>query len=337
MTKAIAFLTALLLCGCGLLCGCDIDPADHMPCDPASDCPEEEKEDETCPGRCVPYPPMEWSRPVLLWSGPDLNAPACPAGLAEKVVYEGHADPLDAPACPTCGCELPTAECDLPPIITVSTETCPDGAGGIIYDFSPPDLWDGTCTGNTVIPEALWPKSMTYGALIKKETGCQPTESVAPVIRVATWRTQARACVEDEPAPCLDRNTLCVPTAEPPPGFTQCIFRTGEHQCPADYADRRVFYSDLVDSRQCSACSCGAPIDGHCHAPLFTFQEAACMHLENGLWVGSSAPQCIDVLHTDLVSKRAEPPEYVSGFCEPSGGELLGSAEPLGPATFCCQ
>jgi hypothetical protein len=336
MTKAVAFLTVLLLCGCGLLCGCDIDPPDRMFCEPGSTCPEEKRE-ETCPGRCVSYPPIAWSRPVLLWSGPDLEAPACPAGLAERMVYEGHADPVDAPACPTCGCEPPTAECELPTVITVSTETCPEGAGGTLYDFSPPDLWDGTCTGTNTIPKALNPKSMTYGKVLKKESGCQPTESMAPLIGAATWKTLARACVQDEPALCLDRNALCVPTAEPPPGFTQCIYRTGEHQCPADYPDRRVFYADLFDSRRCSACSCGAPVDGDCLAWMTTFQEPGCSHLENSLLTGSAVALCIDVLHTDLVSKLGSTPYYLPGSCASFGGELLGSAEPLGPATFCCQ
>lgn len=336
MTKAVAFLTALLLCGCGLLCGCDIDPPDRMSCEPASSCPEEERE-ETCPGRCVPYPPMDWSRPVLLWSGPDLQAPACPADLAEKVVYEGHADPVDAPACPTCSCEPPTGECDLPSVITVSTETCPDGAGGILYDFSPPDLWDGTCTSNTFVPKALNAKSMTYGVVIKRESECKPITTMAPLIGAATWKTLARACVVDEPAPCLDRNALCVPTTEPPPGFTQCIYRTGEHQCPADYPDRRVFYEDLFDARHCSECSCGAPIDGYCYATMSTFQEAGCSNLENALPIASVVAQCIDILNTDLVSKMATLPQYAPGSCEPFGGQLLGSAEPLGAATFCCQ
>lgn len=336
MTKAVAFLAVLLVYGCALLGGCDARSPDQLPCQIGSTCPEE----EACPGRCVPVPPMDWSLPVLLWSGPELEAPDCPAGLTELVEYEGHADPVDPPGCPTCRCEPPTGECELPTLLLGNTETCPEGGGGTHFDFSPPDLWDGSCTSNTVIPPELGVRSITFGTVSMTEGGCTPTASPPSPkggAASAPWKTLARACAMAGLAPCPDRDALCVPAAAPPAGFSQCTHRQGEHECPADYPDRRIFYGDLRDSRHCTDCSCGPPVGGACYAFVTTFRDLKCEELANGLLASSWWPYCFDTSQDSLGSKTADPPYYEPGSCEPGGGEPLGAIEPLRPTTFCCQ
>jgi hypothetical protein len=37
------------------------------------------------------------------------------------------------------------------------------------------------------------------------------------------------------------------------------------------------------------------------------------------------------------LGKKVEGIEYTPGACAPIGGEPTGSADPLGPTTFCCH
>jgi len=48
---------------------------------------------------------------------------------------------------------------------------------------------------------------------------------------------------------------------------------------------------------------------------------------------------CIDVspAGADLGGKKVTAASYQPGTCEPIGGKPIGSVEPKGPSTFCCQ
>jgi hypothetical protein len=325
---------ALLLLMTLLLCGCTYGSLGPSSCEtsaPDSLCPIK----ETCPGQCVPSPPPEWSLPVLLWSGPELEAPACPAGILQ---YEGHADPIDPPKCPVCSCEPPTGECELPTYLIASTQTCAgDGPGPILYDFSGFDLDPTICNTDNPVPAILGTRSLTVGPVGMTETGCKPVATLPPRSGATRWKTFARACNFGVSA-CSIPGVICVPTAEPPPGFSQCIHQSGQHECPSDYPDRRVFYNEISDSRHCSECTCGVPKGGVCTAPLRMYQDASCMMVVTGGSYSLTETCCDIPAGTDLLSKKVwTAPIYEPGACEPIGGEPIGSVDLNGPSTFCCQ
>jgi hypothetical protein len=135
---------------------------------------------------------------------------------------------------------------------------------------------------------------------------------------------------------------VCAPTAEPPlEGFSECLYQKGDHECPLDYPNKRVFYDDMSDTRHCTDCSCGPPEGGVCSATVSVFKGGSCSDSD---WVGggiatSAGSLCFDLppgVMTDLKSKMATPPQYQPSVCEPIESELSGSLELQGPSTFCC-
>ena len=324
-------LAALLLCGCtyGSL-GPSSCETSHV--DPP--CPTK----QACPGQCVPSPPLEWSHPVLLWSGPQFEAPECSAARAGVMQYEGHADPLGPPKCPVCSCEPPTGECELPSYLFASTQTCAgDGPGPFFYNLSGLDPNPMNCSTENAIAGVLGVNSLTIGPLSMTESGCKPVATVPPRSGVTSWKTFARACGH-EVSPCPDPDALCAPTAEPPPGFSQCIYQPGQHECPLGYPGRHVFYDEVGDSPHCSECACGVSEGSMCSAPLRVYQDAFCTVIAAGATY-EMTEDCRDIPEgTSLGSKMVlAAPTYEPGACEPSGGELTGSLELKGPTTFCCQ
>jgi hypothetical protein len=265
-------------------------------------------------------------------------APPCPADRAGQQVYEGHADPIDPPACAACTCEPPTGECELPSLLIASTAFC--GELGVPHDFSGLDPTE--CDIENPVPLNQTPKSVTIAPLTLMESGCKPPDSPPPLGNgAASWKTYARACRGVAFPPCLDPSKLCVPTAEPPPeGFAQCIYREGDHECPLDYPDKRLFFDKGTDTRSCSPCSCGDPIGSVCSATVRMYQDALCTVVAKDADVTSIEPKCVDLQvppDVALLGKKVENITYEPGSCPPSGGEPVGAADLQGPSTFCCQ
>ena len=330
---------ALVIAGFLFLCGCSIgDPIQLSSCEtstPGPNCPPK----ETCAGQCVLVPPLgDWDRPALLWFGPALEAPECPADRAPLVGYEGYADPIDPPVCApaACTCEPPTGVCGLPSVLTASTDPmCPDDDTLAMHaDFSGLAR-PGDCYNDTTVPAGYG--SVTVEPLTLVETGCKPSGPPPPTGRTPTSKTFARAC-KGSASPCLDPSMTCVPAVPPsPPGFLQCIFQTGEHACPDEYPIQHVFYDEISGWRGCSACSCAPSEGGVCSATVTLFQDGSCLTQEGVGLVYSDEAECIPVQGNTLVGKKMTAPSYQPGTCEPTGGEPLDSVELKGPSTFCCQ
>ena len=334
MTRHALVIVAFLL-----LCGCSIgEPIQLSSCEtstPGPNCPPK----ETCAGQCVVVPPFgDWELPALLWFGPVLDAPECPADRAPMEGYVGYADPIDPPTCSpsSCTCEPPTGVCGLPSVLTASTDpTCPDDDALAMHDdFSGLDR-PGDCNDDTSVPAGYG--SVTVEPLTLTESGCKPSGPAPPTEGTPAWRTFARAC-RGSASPCLDASMTCVPAVpSAPPGFLQCIFKDGEHACPEEYPTQHVFYDEITGFRGCSACSCAAPEGGVCSAAVTLFQDGGCTVFEQSGNAYSSMPACISIPGNSLGGKKVTAPSYQPGTCKPTGGEPIDSVERKGPSTFCCQ
>ena len=275
---------------------------------------------------------------MLLWSGPLFEAPECPVDQAGVVQFEGYADPNEPPECPACSCEPPTGACELPSVLTVGTQICGvEDPAPLLYDYSGlvPDA--AICTTDNPFPAGLM-YSWAIGPLTMTENGCKPVTTLPPKSGDASSKTFARACGLNV-SPCLDPAASCAATAPLPPGFSQCLYQKGEHECPWDHSNRHVFYDEVRDSRHCSECSCGAPKESDCTAIVRLYQDATCtLEVAGSAVTSNTVWGCGDLVtgHA-LAGKTATAPVYEPGACEPSGGEALGSVELLGPSTFCCQ
>src|SRR5512132_2935004 len=143
LTATFAAVFAIAGVGCG--------PAESLP--PPIDAGTPIDAGDSCPGNglCVPGPPGSWLGPVILWTGPVVSAPPCPAG-AEAEIYTGYADP-GVPPCGTCTCGPATGSCALPATLTAAAASCAaDGSGVTHTSVDPPASWDGTCTDMNPIP-----------------------------------------------------------------------------------------------------------------------------------------------------------------------------------------
>jgi hypothetical protein len=325
----------LLLSAALLACGCEMGVIGSSPCEASTNSSSSCLEMETCLGRCVPLPLLGWSLPVLLWSGPELEAPDCPADQAGVVQYEGYAEPGEAPECHSCSCEPPTGECELPSFLFASSQPCGiTDPAPVFYDFSGLDADPMSCNTDNPIPAGLL-KSVTFGPLTMIESGCKPVTMLLPRDGAGPSKTFARACGYGPSPPCGDPGAFCASTAASPLGFSQCIFQQGEHECPSSYPIRRVFYAEVSDSRSCSECWCGPPEGGECSSYVRAYEDAMCSSGVAGRSVRQNVA-CQDSTSIAIAGKTATTPIYEPGACEPLGGELVGSVELDGSSTFCC-
>jgi hypothetical protein len=285
--------------------------------------------------------PIWWEDPTLLWFGPPDQVPECPRGPS-TISYEGQTDLVALPVCEACTCEPPTGFCALPSTLTASTAVC--GTPGATTSFNAPTPWNGSCDSTTQTPSGA-AHSLKIDPITMTENGCASGLPVAAKVVSLHWNTFARGCDIDLPMGPVKRS-LCIPDDLLPPSFALCIFHEGEEDCPTDpenvFTERHVFYREVQDERQCSACSCGAPTGSACTATISIYKgnDLTC----SGpalvpIPVSSQGATCLDIQLPGqaLGSKSAGPTTYLPGTCPAMGGDASGSAIPTKPATLCCR
>ena len=109
--------------------------------------------------------------------------------------------------------------------------------------------------------------------------------------------------------------------------------------CPPEYPSKYIFSSDYDDSRTCAPCTCGPPEGGECSSLVSVYADNECSATQQlGSITVSAVPMCLNLPPSSpLGSKTATTPAYKAGSCLPSGGELMGGVQNVGPMTFCCQ
>jgi len=344
--NAAAMLGALLVVGVGTggAVGCwNANRVDLYTCDdpcgngqPGNTC---DNPCGSCVGQCVAIPPLDFSGPMLVYIGPEQDAPGCPAH-APVNAYEGFADLLDSSYyCPPCKCSEPI--CVLPEGVTASPETCMQGAGGVTTSVDAPPGWQGECTAPTT---AINLGSVTIAPVTVRP--CEPIVEAVPDWNFdPLWKTFARACRgQVDNGRCADPGLICMPTAEPPPpGFRQCIEADAELglelDCPDTYPDRLTFYAGANDTRGCTECECAQVEASACVAQMSAYQSSACSSpLFENIPVGVAPSLCLDVMAgLQLSSMRGQWLTNEPGSCIPSGGDPEGEVVPEGPKVFCCQ
>ncbi|HSN98011.1 MAG TPA: hypothetical protein VLS89_06920 [Candidatus Nanopelagicales bacterium] len=295
-----------------------------------------------CVGQCIPIPPLDFDGPMILYIGPKMDAPECPAH-APVNAYEGFADLVDgSQECPPCACSEPA--CVLPEGVTASTlNACPnDGPGATLTEVSAPTGWGGECVSpGTVDPSLL-------GSVTIAPVTVRPCEVVPQPVPTdwdfdPLWKTFARACRgQVDNGRCADPGLICMPTAEPPPpGFRQCIayIKDADPGCPETYPDKFTFYAGVDDTRGCTECSCVDDAPSTCVASMSAYQSATCSSpLFADIPVDSASSPCVDTMAgLQLTSIRGEWLVNEPGSCAPSGGVPFGEVIPAGPKVFCCQ
>jgi hypothetical protein len=299
-----------------------------------------------CNGACVPVSDnsLGWSpEPFVFWKGAATSVPKskCPQS-APHPSQPWYSNPDQTPmSCPACSCAPSTGVCLPPASVTVSASpVCPnDGDAGVPFD--PPSEWDGGCTTNDAIAAVDCdggPCSVTVAPLVPVDE-CKPNQVMIPTI--VTWQDIAFSCNGDtNHGSCANDGETCVPAAPSSVGYTVCVSQKGDDQtimCPDKYIRSGVFYLGADDTRACAPCECGTPQGSTCSSFVSLYADDACSVGVASVTATSSDSMCATIPDgAELGSKRASPPTYTAGTCEPSGGAPTGFVKPREPFTLCC-
>jgi hypothetical protein len=306
--------------------------------------------------------PDGWSPMPAFWIGATAKlpyeAPYELGGPLARPVFNGRADLDASPAdCDACSCGESSGKCtELPSSIDVRSSMC--GQDGSSISFGGPTDWDGSCTSvNAIAADAKCPDGSStlcaqsvdvapLGAPV--DESCTPFVEPFPVAKSRAHGPEWKTSAVGYKVPGCNAGESCLPSVEGlPSGFRACIYKRGEHECPADWSgDRRVVYErsadkpGYIDDRNCSPCACGAPVGSGCTALLSVFGDSACTKLILADPITSFfTDQCTNIAPGIAIgSKEITSLAYLSGSCEVLGGEPIGAAIPdeKQAVTFCC-
>jgi len=316
-------------------------------------------------GQCLPVPTGSeaglWSElPLSLWVGPAEQAPKdCPDDPNSGVPNLKFRlfDKLVAPSatCSPCSCGPSEGTCtDAPEKIDLRAGKCNQSAVATV-PFSGPVNWNGSCSNDDVIvagakcptgSSTLCTQSVSSSALpLPANEACKASPSAPSATLETQWDIAGVACHANTMAQSCGTDSLkmyCVNTPSEP--WLQCVYREGVHEtCPERYSHRReVLYPEApIDSRGCSACTCGAPVGSLCVGSLSMYADNACGIELAKIPIASTGDSCFDLQPPGLGigSKAVSNLTYLPGMCGASGGGSVGSATPDAEhaVTFCCM
>lgn len=314
-----------------------------------------------CWGQCVHAPPESFGEPTLVWTGPEVLAPASCAelvrivpGTGERIPFGGATRTLFARAipepthgCPACACTAPA--CALPQTVTAkSIEACGDGSTGTQTSFLLPAGWDGSCMSpGTVTAEQLG--SLSIGPAIWEP--CTPIVADEPPQPLSGGVGEVAVGCSGvvESKLCPDEAELCMLEQQPahlPDGWRHCIVGSGILGCqqPEGGADPRkifsdrlgVFYEDLVTAPACSPCTCEAPATSRCEALVVAWEDAACSDILVGADVAERGICLVPEPTSSLASVSATWLSNEPGTCKPTRGEPIKDDVVARAKTVCC-
>jgi hypothetical protein len=157
-----------------------------------------------------------------------------------------------------------------------------------------------------------------------------------PYVEPWTWTASSLGCAPAVSPTSCGAGGIC--TASPPIGFGVCVFEAGDVACPAGaYATKHLVHSGVADTRDCTACACGAPTVACSGGGIYVFPNAGCNFSLSAASVqeGTCSFDGFGVAQVSNIMTTTMP--VASGVCAPSGGQPTGTAAPTGAITVCCQ
>lgn len=253
--------------------------------------------------------PSGWT--AVAYDGPSTGPVSCPSGWVEQ--HRGGVSPQGVGMCSPCMCGA--AACGKP-TITLFTST-PDCTGTLTANFLEDPV---VCDNNGGVA--------TYSA---KQS---PIKAVCPpsggVLSASTpmWATVDVTCTPLAPKTCGGGE--CVAT--PPTPLQLCVSRAGDVACPQpSLSTRQVFYTGVVDTSACSACSCISPV---CTGNTTVYTGINCQ----GSLAATLTPNVCATNLAGVTPQSLKTALVASSACAPSGGGPTGAitADPTTAVTVCC-
>jgi hypothetical protein len=276
--------------------------------------------------QCIPAVPVGWSGPTDLYLGA-AAAPACP-GLSTDS-FDGM-EGLQAPAASCdCACGPPLVTCGGASLSTAIVKTCSPSCAITTPVLDTCFTAPADCV--TTVPGATGTfQTLTVSV---KSGSCSPQSTVG--IPSVSWKSYARTCASPLGSAQGDCPTgqVCARTPSDPFQPVACIVQTGAKSCPADgYTQPHVEFTGLSDTRNCTACTCGAPANEECTGTLYAYAGTT-----NGTCGGM--PDTYDpavCVPTNSQSDMRVRAVGSGGACAASAGTPTGTATPTGTTTICC-
>ncbi|WP_437916425.1 hypothetical protein WME73_17550 [Sorangium sp. So ce302] len=309
---------------------------------------------------CTAAVPEGWSGYFALFDGEPAMDPGCPTEFAAGPPFVGNRSLSAPPASCTCSCGPAEGQaCDPVDGITITVADAPCGSEPhCLFPLATPGWAAQVCRG----PDGVFSDRLTCGPSSNAEcsatTGapCAVSVSVSPLaasggecapsaVQVQRpdprWTRLGRACAAAEPlGRGCNLGQVCAPKPAAPFEGGLCIARDGDAACPpGPYTERRVFFTDIEDSRGCDDdCACGAPSGGTCPTTVALYSDVqlhTCATQVTELPAGS----CVDLEDNPSVVGRKVTSlgAPTGGACRPSGGTPSGEARGASPRTFCCR
>ncbi len=278
--------------------------------------------------QCVPEVPLGWNGPFELYVGQQPPPDCSNDPNFVTISFTGH-DGFD-PGNATCSCTCtPTVTCTAPDLVIYDNGSCDDS--GVCATLT---LLPGMCLA--LASGACMPQAVSAGAATASVTCNGELDADIPA---PTWTSNVRACASsvDPSRSNCPVGQICQPSPSQAFSGQLCIGVSGDSpNCPQDspYSVRSVYYEDVSDTRDCSACTCGNPSGFTCSAVFTEFDSCASKNVQTT----HNAPFGCDLTQNgnNAVQLALTEDDAGSGSCPPMGGMLQGAAMPTNAATFCC-
>jgi hypothetical protein len=258
-------------------------------------------------GTCVPSAPADWLGPVARFDA-DPRQDACPLPAA-SLLSGGRAVATSQPPCP-CAPALPA--CTQPEVTFYALPAC--GASKLTPH-------EHVVMGDDC--EVIDPLTARTSLLVTEITTPTPgnTCAITGTLPDALYEEPGELCSLAGTDDCGDEQA-CVPAGE-----LTCIYRTGEHECPASWDLKLAFVTAQSD---CS-CSGVAPTLPKCSGVLDFWYGTSCSGPPDIGNVPASMPIC---------QSGQQAAEYRVQY-EPSGASSCAQVEAdafvIGSFTLCCM
>jgi hypothetical protein len=287
---------------------------------------------------CAPrVPGGGWVGPLSIWQGYGAPATCTGAnGFPTEVInaMTGVSTP-GASSCPSCACGSPQGvSCQVGSVLLFNNDAC-SGQGGTFT------IAQGVCA--PFVSLMYDPASVRWQAAPAAGGACVPRSSGSAVFPPVKWDYQVRACGDPTPNPGGCGAGTCVQKQKAPFDEQLCVYQRGDLACPVGpYGNKSVYFTNVDDSRTCTACDCNPPTATTCNGNMKLYTDPSCSVDETTL---SSVLEC-----SALAPDPTPPsPPYMSlrsirytGWANPGGYCTANPSVPIGgvrvtePITLCC-
>ena len=272
-----------------------------------------------CDGVCVPKPGSGFGDSFMsLYIG--SSSPSC--GSAAELLHAHNGELTAETACSACTCGAASGgSCALPNVTFYSASNCTgtpqtlsilgnQACKNIVLSFQP--------YGSLKI----LPPAVTHGS-------CSASGGEL-VAGPATASEQALGCALDSaPSDACGAGSACVSVPPDPFPLRVCVQGGPDADCPEGLPAKYVLYTEVEDTRSCTACQCGTA-STTCRGTLSGYNSSNCATFDDTLNVQDGCT------NNQVWGSMKWNSGLSQGTCPPSGGEVEGEVAPAGPITVCC-